>query len=100
MKVRCLWHPSSSLPSRPVTTMHANIHYYNTKKYCPTCREYVRFLQSLDESFCVDCGSKVRLFSSADKRSFLHSLKQDRIKKAGPNASSGSNQKKKKKRVS
>jgi hypothetical protein len=33
-------------------------------------------MQSLDASFCVDCGAKVRLFSAADKRAFLNELKQ------------------------
>jgi uncharacterized protein (DUF983 family) len=58
--------------------MNPSVNYYNSKKYCPSCREYVRFLQSIDESFCVACGSKVRLFSTADKRAFLDGLKADK----------------------
>jgi predicted DCC family thiol-disulfide oxidoreductase YuxK len=54
--------------------MNPNISYYNTKKYCPSCHGYVRFLQSLDASYCVECGSKVRLFSTADKKEFLKGL--------------------------
>jgi len=61
--------------SRKVNSMNPNISYYNTKKYCPSCQGYVRFLQSLDASYCVDCGSKVRLFSSSDKKEFLEGLK-------------------------
>ena len=52
--------------------------FYQDKKYCPRCSEYVRYLQSLDSSFCVECGAKVRLFSAADKREFLKSLKSGR----------------------
>lgn len=58
--------------------MNPSVNYYNSKKYCPSCREYVRFLQSLDESFCVACGSKVRLFSTADKQAFLDGLKAEK----------------------
>ena len=54
--------------------MNPSVHYYNAKKYCPSCRDYVRYLQSIDSSFCVECGSKVRLFSTADKKAFLDSL--------------------------
>ena len=49
--------------------------FFKDQKYCPRCHDYVRFLQSVDASFCVACGAKVRLFSAADKRAFLTSLK-------------------------
>jgi hypothetical protein len=52
--------------------------FFKDTKYCPRCHDYVRYLQSLESSFCVDCGGKVRLFSTADKRAFLRSLKQDK----------------------
>jgi len=52
--------------------------YYKDTKYCPRCHDYVRFLQSLEASFCVSCGGKVRLFSAADKRAFLRSLQADK----------------------
>lgn len=48
--------------------------YYQESKYCPRCDAYVRFLQSLEACFCVECGSKVRLFSPQDKRLFVRSL--------------------------
>lgn len=63
--------------------MNPSVHYYNSKKYCPSCREYVRYLQSIDASYCVDCGSKVRLFSSDDKKAFLDGLKSDKRPSAG-----------------
>ena len=49
--------------------------YFKDQKYCPRCHDYVKYLQSLDASFCVECGAKVRLFSAEDKRAFLRSLK-------------------------
>lgn len=58
--------------------MKPSVHYYNSKKYCPSCREYVRFLQSIDESFCVECGSKVQLFSTKDKKAFIEGLKAEK----------------------
>ena len=49
--------------------------FFQDEKYCPRCHAYVRYLQSLESCFCVECGAKVRLFSAADKRAFLKSLK-------------------------
>ncbi len=90
LKDECLWRSLSSfVPRKRFPAMNANVHYYNTKKYCPSCREYVRFLQSIDSSFCVECGSKVRLFSSADKAAFLDGLKRDKNRNTNP----GSDQK-------
>jgi len=52
--------------------------FFKDTKFCPRCHDYVRYLQSLDSSFCVDCGGKVRLFSGPDKRAFLKSLKEEK----------------------
>lgn len=52
--------------------------YYSDKKYCPRCADYQRYLQSLEASFCIECGAKVRLFSAADKRAFLRGLVADK----------------------
>jgi hypothetical protein len=44
---------------------------YNTeKKYCEHCKAYVRYLMSVDASYCVECGNRVRLFSRDDARKF------------------------------
>ncbi len=51
-----------------------NSDYYQESKFCPRCDAYVRFLQSLEACFCVECGAKVRLFSPGDRRAFLQSL--------------------------
>ena len=46
------------------------IDFYREKKWCEKCRNYVRFLMSIDHSFCVHCGSQVRLFSKKDLEAF------------------------------
>lgn len=71
-------HPFRSFGKPKFNAMNPSVNYYNSKKYCPSCREYVRYLQSIDESFCVACGSKVRLFSTADKKAFLEGLKSEK----------------------
>ena len=43
-----------------------NSSFYDETKWCDDCGKYVNFLLSLDHSFCVECGSKVRLYSSED----------------------------------
>ena len=65
-----------------------NDHFYNETKYCTRCADYVRFLRNLEASYCVHCGSKVKLFSAKDRRSFINGLKEDkerRRNKAGNN---------------
>ncbi len=47
-----------------------NAEYYSEMKWCDHCRQYVRFLMSVNHSFCVDCGQRVRLFSRDDSRQF------------------------------
>ncbi len=40
--------------------------FYNTTKYCSTCKGYVNYLMSVDRSYCTQCGGEVRLFSKDD----------------------------------
>ncbi|MCB9881689.1 MAG: hypothetical protein H6832_00800 [Planctomycetes bacterium] len=47
-----------------------SIDYYKETKWCEQCQGYVRFLMSVETSFCVQCGSKVRLFSKKDMEAF------------------------------
>jgi hypothetical protein len=48
--------------------------YYNDRKYCTACREYVPYLMSTDHSYCAQCGTQVRLFSDADWSAFNESM--------------------------
>ncbi|MBL8695671.1 MAG: hypothetical protein JNJ88_16385 [Planctomycetes bacterium] len=50
--------------------MADRLDFYNEHKYCPSCREYVRFLASLNRSYCAQCGEVVNLFSKDDWKKF------------------------------
>ncbi|MFT4541315.1 MAG: hypothetical protein ACI835_003776 [Planctomycetota bacterium] len=61
-----------------------NQDYYNDHKYCTTCNKYVSYLMSIDQSFCVECGGVVRLFSEDDWVSFNSSMDAKRPKGGRP----------------
>ena len=63
--------------------MSTPTNYYAESKYCPRCNEYVRFLMSLQASYCVHCGSRVHLFSRKDQDAFLRSLDAGKFGKHG-----------------
>lgn len=50
--------------------MTTNSEFYNEQKWCEHCKEYVRFMMSVNFSYCVDCGNRVRLFSRRDTKDF------------------------------
>ena len=54
------------------------IDYYNDRKFCTKCEEYVPYLMSVDHSFCAQCGAPVRLFSDADWTAFNESMQSKR----------------------
>lgn len=58
---------------RPTMT---NDEYYRETKWCAQCQSYVRFLMSVNHSFCVQCGGRVRLFSGDDDRQFLDGVQR------------------------
>lgn len=45
-------------------------------KWCETCQTQVRFLMSVNASFCVCCGGKVRLFSKTESVHFAESVQK------------------------
>ncbi|MBC8329622.1 MAG: hypothetical protein ISR76_00630 [Planctomycetes bacterium] len=55
--------------------------FYTETKYCPKCDDYVRFLQSVQACYCVECGSRVHLFSLDDRKAFLQRIKEERAAK-------------------
>ena len=57
-----------------------NIDYYQDKKWCPSCNDYVNYLMSVEHSFCVSCGGEVRLFSKEDWEAFHEGMKAKRPK--------------------
>lgn len=44
--------------------------FYHDKKWCGQCNDYVRYLMSINYSFCTDCGAQVKLFSKDDAERF------------------------------
>lgn len=38
--------------------------YYADYRWCPSCRAYVHYLSALEESYCIQCGNKIRCFRS------------------------------------
>ena len=58
--------------------------FYNDTKFCPTCDRYVRYLMSIEHSYCADCGDRVRLFSEKDWKAFHEGLNARRPKGGRP----------------
>lgn len=54
------------------------IDYYSEKKWCEPCTDYVSFLMSVERSYCVNCGSPVRLFSKKDLQAFTDGMERDK----------------------
>lgn len=54
------------------------IDYYNEKKWCESCTDYVSFLMSVERSYCVNCGSPVRLFSKQDLKAFTEGMQREK----------------------
>lgn len=44
--------------------------FYDEQKWCEHCQGYVKFLMSVNHSYCVHCGNRVRLFSRNDSEQF------------------------------
>ena len=57
--------------------------FYREMKWCGQCQNYVRYLMSVNHSYCIDCGSPVRLFSKEDARRFSDDLEKRKWKISG-----------------
>jgi hypothetical protein len=55
---------------KQTTRMTTNSEFYDEQKWCEQCKGYVRFLMSVNFSYCVHCGGRVRLFSRNDGQQF------------------------------
>lgn len=58
--------------------------YYSDQKFCPACNKYVQYLMSLDRSYCMDCGGRVRLFSGDDWTEFNETITRQKPKGGRP----------------
>jgi transcription initiation factor TFIIIB Brf1 subunit/transcription initiation factor TFIIB len=63
--------------------------YYSDRKFCPECNDYVHYLMSVEHSYCVQCGSEVRLFSEKDWTAFNESMQAKRPKGGRPRKNRG-----------
>ncbi len=54
--------------------------YYREQKWCESCNDYVPYLMSVNHSFCVECGGKVKLFSKTDKAQFSDEVQKRKWK--------------------
>lgn len=54
--------------------------FYQEKKWCGTCGSYVRYLMSVNHSYCVSCGTQVQLFSKEDAQRFNADLEKRKWK--------------------
>ena len=52
------------------TSNDSNAQFYAEQKWCDHCNGYVRFLMSINHSYCIECGGRVRLFNRDDGRNF------------------------------
>ncbi len=57
------------------TTMD-NSEFYRETKWCDACKTYVRFLMSVNHSFCIDCGSRVRMFNREESSRFAETVQR------------------------
>lgn len=55
-----------------------NHDFYGERKWCEHCKEYVRYLMSVDHSYCARCGNRVRLFSRDDAARFNETVQRHR----------------------
>ena len=46
--------------------------FYNDRKFCPCCEDYVAYLASPVQSYCVQCAGEVRIMSPEDWATFNH----------------------------
>ncbi len=60
-----------------------NRDFYHEKKWCAQCNDYVRYLMSVNHSYCISCGAPVRMFSKEDQRRFSADLEKRKWKVSG-----------------
>jgi hypothetical protein len=63
--------------------------FYSDKKFCDACGTYRPYLQSLEHSYCAQCGAEVHLFSQEDWQSFHAEMKERRPKGGRPRKDRG-----------
>jgi rRNA maturation endonuclease Nob1 len=52
--------------------------FYRETKWCDACSAQVRYLASVDHSFCVQCGGRVRLFATDERARIAEAAQRHR----------------------
>ena len=63
--------------------------FYSDRKYCHQCQDYVCYLMGIEHSYCVQCGTQVRLFSDDDWKVFNESMNARKPKGGRPRKNRG-----------
>ena len=58
--------------------------FYDDRKFCTQCNDYVPYLMSMDHSYCTGCGSPVKLFSKEDWGIFTEKISPAKKKSGRP----------------
>ncbi len=54
--------------------------FNHERKWCGQCNSYVRYLMSVNHSYCVECGAMVKLFSKEDAQRFSEEIEKRKWK--------------------
>ena len=54
--------------------------FYGETKWCDNCKAYVPYLMSVNHSYCVHCGERVRLFNKQDSEEFSEEVQKRKWK--------------------
>lgn len=54
--------------------------FYGETKWCEACQTHVHYIMSVNHSFCVRCGGRVRLFDKNEARRFTADVERRKWK--------------------
>ena len=70
--------PEESSPEKKTMKDQQTSQFERERKWCAHCGDYVRYLMSVNHSYCVQCGNQVRLFNKQDSASFFEGIQRRR----------------------
>jgi hypothetical protein len=62
--------------SRNLNLSNNTSEFYTEQKWCDHCNGYVRFMMSVNHSYCIECGGRVRLFNRQDSSNFQETVQR------------------------
>jgi hypothetical protein len=76
---RCFYEVvTNNLSLLPKTTTTNDAEFYRETKWCEHCQAQVRYLASVNQSYCIDCGNRVRLFRKDEQTKVLEAAQRHR----------------------